>query len=270
MMMRTVFLAATLALWAGGCAIAANVEMHDDEAISQTPVSTQDLLPPTQVSLPLTGYFTYFADAAIFRECFTQQRVPVVMEQDYLAMEQAYLALRTEDIQPIFAVVEGQVAWRPAMEGPDRPQLVVERFIQMDPSAACPTFSSPAPLADTYWRPVKLGADLIGDLEARNEPYAVLFGEDGLERVAATLGCNRMMGSVSHPQDGQLQFGPVASTLMACPEPVARLERAFAAALEATRGYQYQDERLQFLDDTGEILVEWVAIYHPESRSAAD
>ena len=40
----------------------------------------------------MTGMFRYMADAALFTECLTEASFPVAQENDYLALERAYLA----------------------------------------------------------------------------------------------------------------------------------------------------------------------------------
>ena len=45
-------------------------------------------LDPTDAALALSGMLVYFADAAVFTECLTGQTFPVMMEEDYLALEQ--------------------------------------------------------------------------------------------------------------------------------------------------------------------------------------
>src|SRR5690606_16483641 len=48
-----------------------------------------------------------------------------------------------------------------------------------------------------------------------------------LGQLAGTAGCNRLVGTAALGTDGQARFHPVASTLMACPEPAMSHERAF-------------------------------------------
>ena len=140
-------LLALFALTLGACAAepeptATVADTAPDVYMQDTPLTR---LPPPNVSLNLVGYFTYFADAAIFRECTSREVLPVLMEQDYLALERAYTSLRSEDIEPIRAEVIGRVVWHAAMEGPDRYHLLVERFIALDKTASCSTAVTPTP-----------------------------------------------------------------------------------------------------------------------------
>lgn len=53
--------------------------------------------------------------------------------------------------------------------------------------------------------------------------------EDG--RASGTSGCNRFTGPVTAEEGGRLTFGLLATTLMACPEPVMAQEQIFLSLL---------------------------------------
>ncbi|MDI9848391.1 META domain-containing protein [Rhodoblastus sp. 17X3] len=73
-------------------------------------------------------------------------------------------------------------------------------------------------------------------------------------RMAATLGCNRMMGEPAIHGD-KISFSQVAGTRMACPPPLDQLEWKFSAALEATRTYRIEGAKLTFADEKNEPLI---------------
>ncbi|WP_375433645.1 META domain-containing protein [uncultured Hymenobacter sp.] len=56
-------------------------------------------------------------------------------------------------------------------------------------------------------------------------------------------GCNRFRGSFELPADGQLRFGPLLSTKMAC--PALATETSFLNALANTRTYQISGDTLR-------------------------
>lgn len=56
-----------------------------------------------------------------------------------------------------------------------------------------------------------------------------------------------IMGSVSRSED-EVDFGPVASTMMACPDPLQALEADLAAALEDTQRIDLQGSTLRLLN----------------------
>ncbi len=62
------------------------------------------------------------------------------------------------------------------------------------------------------------------------ERLAAIAFVDG--RMSGSVGCNRISASYSY-KDRKLDFGPVMSTKMACPDPVGKQEYAFVTLLEA-------------------------------------
>jgi heat shock protein HslJ/uncharacterized membrane protein len=73
------------------------------------------------------------------------------------------------------------------------------------------------------------GAPLPSD-----RPLELLFGTDG--RFAGQGPCNRLSGGYRLSGE-ELRLGPVASTMMACPEPIMAAERRYVEALEKVRGF---------------------------------
>ena len=83
----------------------------------------------------------------------------------------------------------------------------------------------------------------------------VEFGTDG--RVSGSGGCNRFSGEYTLGGD-DLTIGPVASTRMACPEPVGvgEQESAYFAALARVASWMFREERLQLRAADGALQVE--------------
>ncbi len=220
-------------------------------------------LVPTDLSLAATGEFVYFADAAIFTECLTGQRVPVSMEEGYLMAERAYLAALDagmEPMSPLLMTLNGQVTERPVMEGPPAPSLVIESLVTVTPGGSCSRSRVPADLVNTYWRVLSVGDTDFDGAEVRREPYVLLFEDDGALRLSATAGCNMMMGGAERDGDS-LSFGAVASTMMACPPPLDAWEQALARALEATASVETDGLTLSLKDADGETLAQLEAAY---------
>lgn len=220
-------------------------------------------LDPLAIAGPMTGMFTYFADAAMFEECLTGQRVPVLMEADYLALERAYMDARSAPMAPLLTRLEGSIAMAEAMEGPDRPSLTVERLHHVTPGGDCLRSRAPAELVNSYWRVDSVDGHPLDPADGRREGYLLLLpGEEGETRFSATLGCNMMMGGYSLEGDS-LGFGPVAASMMACPPPLDRLEGVFAAALEAVDSARSDGHSLQLLDADGRIRAQFTAVHTP-------
>jgi heat shock protein HslJ len=109
---------------------------------------------------------------------------------------------------------------------------------------------SPAadPLAGSEWRPVEIRGQAIGNGDKR----FIRFGAEG--KVTGNGGCNRIFGTAKFEGDG-LTLAPLASTRMACPEPVMKAERAFIDALEAAHSFERDRARLVLRDADGQTIM---------------
>jgi uncharacterized lipoprotein NlpE involved in copper resistance len=92
---------------------------------------------PIAPRLAMRGMFRYMADAAVFEECLTRRRLPVIMAGDYIVLERQYTAVRRSPGEPILATLDGRIVERAGMEGPPRPSLLVERFAGLWPRETC-------------------------------------------------------------------------------------------------------------------------------------
>lgn len=212
-------------------------------------------LSETDLSLFMGGMLTYMADAAILEECLTGRVYPVAIEGAWIDLERAYLA-EVEGGTPLYATLEGTISLRPAMEGPDRRMVTVDRFVGVFPGQTCERPVTEATLTGNFWRITDLGTTPVVPPEGGREPF-VVFREDSFN---ATVGCNMMRGG--YETDGEaLTFGPAASTMMACPEPLDGWERALAETLGATAGYAIAGDTLVLMDEAGETLATFRAVY---------
>jgi len=105
--------------------------------------------------------------------------------------------------------------------------------------AACATAT--AGLGGTAWQLVKFqgsdGKTLTPDDPAK---YTVEFLAEG--SVAMRIDCNRARGAWKSPGPGQLEFGPMAVTRVACPP--APLESRFAKDMGYVRSYVIRNHHL--------------------------
>lgn len=112
---------------------------------------------------------------------------------------------------------------------------------------AATAFAAPSSLTGR-WRIVSVaGADALDVGRTRAE-----FAANG--RFASTVGCNRIAGKPT-VSGARMTFGPMMATRMACPGPLAEVERAYLAALRGVRGYALDGETLTFVGEGGEALV---------------
>jgi len=237
-----------------------DIEGHSIDSTLNYALTSEGTLSPTDLEgLFLGGMMRYMADAASFEECLTGQRYPIAMEAAYLDLERAYLRDREAPGAELYVHVEGALLVRPAMEGPDRRSLVVERFIKTRPGVTCERQRANATLTNTYWRVDTLRGVAIEPLPGVREAHMVLHADDE-PRYRATVGCNRLGGGFSLDDD-RLGFGAGLSTMMACPPPLDARERELSAVLRDVFRFRISGETLMLLDDSGDILATLSAVY---------
>lgn len=207
--------------------------------------------------LTMRGMFRYMADAAIFEECLTRRKLPVLMQGDYLAVEKAYTGMRRAPGASILATLRGRIVERAGMEGPPRPSLLVERFGGLWPGETCGVRFATEPLANTYWKLVRLRDEPVSVAENQREPHIVLR-TDG-QRVAGFGGCNRLLGSYRTEGD-RIEFGKLAVTLMACPEGMEQ-EQSFLGALEQAARWRVTGSHLELFDANGAVIARLEAVH---------
>jgi heat shock protein HslJ len=102
-------------------------------------------------------------------------------------------------------------------------------------------------LGDTTWTAVEIDGAPVEDDGA---PTLVFDLEES--RVAGSGGLNRLMGTFSL-SEGELRFGPLATTLMAGPEDAMQREREFLDALARVTAYDLEGRSLTLYAD-GDIV----------------
>ena len=211
---------------------------------------------PAGAAEPLTGMFTYMADAAAITLCREGGRLPVAMEGDYRALEAAYLKERRRPGDALLVSVEGVVAPRPSAEASRPPErtLVVERFVAIWPRETCGTPLADSPLRNTYWRLVRLRNNPVRVAESQREPHLVLALHQ--QRVSGHDGCNRLIGRFELNGDG-LRFRDMAATMMACPDD---LDRRFRQELGRVERYRISGSHLETLDAAGAVVARFEAV----------
>lgn len=86
---------------------------------------------------------------------------------------------------------------------------------------------------------------------AKNDMFVLNFSEEGT--ISSSTDCNQLVGPYEVGAPGQISFGPLASTRMACPG--ATMEAQYSAALQKVQSYSIENETLTFrLSDGGSIV----------------
>jgi heat shock protein HslJ len=112
------------------------------------------------------------------------------------------------------------------------------------PVAAAPGLA----LAGGEWRVTEIAGQPI----VANSKPTITF-EEG--RVFGAGSCNRFMGGYTVSGDGlSLQMSQMASTMMACPEPLMQQEGAFLGALGAVKSYSVAGSTLTLTTADGKTI----------------
>jgi heat shock protein HslJ len=121
------------------------------------------------------------------------------------------------------------------------PIFLLTVFILMLPSA----LHSAANLAGSEWRPSRIGTLAV-------PPEASLFVQfKSAGKLAGHGGCNRFFGQYKIAGN-EISIGPIASTRMACAEPITTLETAFFSALEGAKTFRRDKTKLVLFNASGQ------------------
>lgn len=214
---------------------------------------------PALAEMERAGMMTYLADAAVFEDCVSGLRMPIVMEGAYIDAERAYLQDGSGPGEPLLVRVTGTVEIRRDAERQRRESLVLSAFGGTRPGEVCEQAMPEIDLRDTYWRLDTLNGAAVPADVLRQEPYLVVETEGGFYR--ATVGCNRMKGTVVVGDDSTLSFGPTAATMMACPAPVDALERGYVQMLADVTAFELEGDALVLRDASGAVRATFTAVY---------
>lgn len=218
-------------------------------------------LKPADISLFMAGEVTYVADSLRFTECLTGRNYPVAPGSEAQRMEREYVAKQREPGAPLYVSLEGSIKQLPGMElGRVEPTVTVERFVGAWPHQSCSRSRADAPLVNTYWRIVQMQGEATTVVAGRREPHIVLKQAGEGSSYAATVGCNQLVGKFES-SDATLAFKGAASTRMACPPPLADMERRLQEMLEQARRWQRKGNTLVLEDGQGKALTLLEAVY---------
>ncbi len=115
---------------------------------------------------------------------------------------------------------------------------------------------APKPLENSYWKLVTLNGKPVVVKPDHREPSLILHPE-GM-RTELFGGCNSIAGTYKLSGSNGITFGPMAGTLMDCPDGMDT-EKDFTAVLNQVRSYRVAGARLELLDDYHKIVAtfEW-------------
>lgn len=136
-----------------------------------------------------------------------------------------------------------------------RVSLSDERFLagccrMTSPHTASPLASGggkpPTAIEGSVWRLVRLGGRDEKALDGLAQPPSVRFEAGHLQGFG---GCNRLAGAYSIDGD-RVTLGPLAGTMMACPQPAMDVEAALKDALAGTLRFRVAEGRLTLASES--------------------
>lgn len=104
---------------------------------------------------------------------------------------------------------------------------------------------SKATLEDTHWKLGEINGKAVSAGAGDKEAYILLQPNE--KRLSGSAGCNRLIGTYQVKGDA-IHFNPAGMTMMMCPDPVMKQERALVDALQATTSYRIEGSQLELLD----------------------
>jgi heat shock protein HslJ len=117
-------------------------------------------------------------------------------------------------------------------------------------SACASSASAAASLPGTSWKLVSYGPVGSQAPSAASVDTSLVFGTDG--QVSGNLGCNSFSGSYE-VKGGNIVFGLLASTLMACPDPQMTQEGTAFQVLTGTVRFEISGTTLTIYDASAPI-----------------
>ena len=105
----------------------------------------------------------------------------------------------------------------------------------------------------TEWQLVNLRGKDITYAEDQN-PVTIQLNPEA-NNVSGASGCNRYFGDFKFSGQGEISFGELNGTKMACPEPFMNLERQYMQTLRAVDHYIIEDNQLSLLQGEKVVLI---------------
>jgi heat shock protein HslJ len=118
--------------------------------------------------------------------------------------------------------------------------------------SACAARADLASLGGTTWTLVSYGGLEDQTPAAAGIQTSLIFAADG--QVSGNLGCNGFSGNYE-VRDEKLVFGPLASTLMACPDPQMTQEGSAFQVLTGTVRFTMVGNTLMIYDISGTVAL---------------
>lgn len=113
--------------------------------------------------------------------------------------------------------------------------------------------SGAASLSGTDWKLASYGPAAAPQAAAADIQTHLTFSPDGT--LSGNMGCNGFSGTYTLQADGQINFGTIMSTLMACPDPQMAQEGATFQVLKGTAVYKLEGSTLTITSEDGKTVL---------------
>lgn len=187
----------------------------------------------------LTGLYRDTQTGGLLTECLTGRTFELAPGGAEPDLERAWTDATPSKLAQLYVEIIGRF-----VSG----EIRAEQFLSLKRDGSCPP---PAPrnsaLRDTEWRVLEIDGERQVYDDSRQRPRLRL-DDDG--KFSGSTGCNALSGSYQLDPDG-LRFDPAATTLAACPPPLAAAEKRFLDALGAVRTAQLAGTTLDLIDGSG-------------------
>ena len=187
----------------------------------------------------LIGMYRDTNNGGLFTECLTGRTFELAPNAVEAELQKSWTDVTPSREAQIFVDIEARFG---------KGELTAERLVAMKRDGTCP---APPPrsaaLRDTEWRLVEIDNEKPTYDDWRQRPRLRL---DEQGRYSGSAGCNSLVGTYQLDADG-LRFLPGATTMMACPPPVAAAEQRFVSTLSEVRQAQISGVTLDLVDGAG-------------------
>ncbi|KKO46045.1 heat-shock protein [Arsukibacterium ikkense] len=193
---------------------------------------------------PMLGLYLLQDNQATFTLCQSGETLAVANTQHHLPMMRHYQQDERLRNNAVIATLVGRKRDNERGES----QLLIEKFEQFWPNAACPDPYAPGKIHGIVWRAEKLaGRYLPQQLNVR-----MIF--DGQDRLYGFSGCNSFNGSYQQ-RANRLNVAGLASTQKYCSDS-SQLEQQFTSSLQAADRAEVNGDKLQLFKDNN-LLIEF-------------
>ena len=204
----------------------------------------------------LKGYYSYFADAALFYDCKTDKKYPIAFEGDNIALEKAYLEINQNPGEKIIVTLIGKYELRDKTDSSGKEEfLIVSKFLDILPNIDCNRNIGTANLLNTFWKLNELNEKSANNIQSEKEIHLII---DSDNKIKGFAGCNSFFGTIATTNDS-IKFNQIGATRKMCVDNM-ELEEELFTTFQNTIRYKIYGEFLYLYDANG-IIAKFESVY---------